>query len=109
MLLSNAGFENMSWERGHISLVFNLDDTHVQSIQIDHESQTAFSDVINLPNPNNGIVHSNAPYPASQAEVKRRLKIPLSSTLLNTGEIDFIRNRQGNRSLIKFLFGVITS
>ena len=93
----------MSWERGHISLIFNLDDTCVQSIQIDHESQTAFADEINLPNPNNGVVHSNAPYPASQAEVSRRLKLPLSSTLLNTGEIDFIRNRQGNRSIITLL------
>ena len=91
----------MSWERGHISLIFNLDDTCVQSIQIDHESQTVFADEIKLPNPINGHVNTSGPYPASHTEVSRRLNIPLSSTLLKTEDIDFIRNRQG--SFIGFL------
>ena len=86
----------MSWERGHISLIFNLDDTRVQSIQIDHESQTVFADEIKLQNPHNGTASASAPFPASHTEVSRRLNIPLSSTLLKTEDIDFIRNRQGS-------------
>ena len=85
----------MSWERGHISIIFSQDDTRVQTIQVDHEAQTAFVDEIQLPNPQNGLVQGSAPFPASQREVTRRLNTPLSSTLLKTDDIEFVRNRQG--------------
>lgn len=85
------GFDNMNWIRGNRSYIFrNHEGNKFQFIEIDHDSEMAYSEVLEL-QPH----HDLARMMPSEDAIAARLTSPITTTYIDTDKIEFSRSKAG--------------
>ncbi|XP_071848169.1 ankyrin repeat domain-containing protein 13D-like isoform X3 [Apostichopus japonicus] len=85
------GFDNMNWIRGNRSYIFrNHEDNKFQFIEIDHDAEMAFSEVLEVQP-----YHDLARMTPSEDAIAARLTSPITTTYIDTDKIEFSRSKAG--------------
>ncbi|XP_071848168.1 ankyrin repeat domain-containing protein 13D-like isoform X2 [Apostichopus japonicus] len=84
------GFDNMNWIRGNRSYIFRNHDNKFQFIEIDHDAEMAFSEVLEVQP-----YHDLARMTPSEDAIAARLTSPITTTYIDTDKIEFSRSKAG--------------
>ncbi|XP_038674326.1 ankyrin repeat domain-containing protein 13A isoform X1 [Scyliorhinus canicula] len=86
-------FENMKWERGQRSYIFNGKADSAEFIEIDHDNQVVDREYFALLQEQQGLTLSSIK--PTKDQVANRLISPIVSTVLDSKNISFERNKSG--------------
>ncbi|GCB61660.1 hypothetical protein scyTo_0012956, partial [Scyliorhinus torazame] len=86
-------FENMKWERGQRSYIFNGKADSAEFIEIDHDNQVVDREHFALLQEQQGLTLSSIK--PTKDQVANRLISPIVSTVLDSKNISFERNKSG--------------
>ncbi|KAJ8312912.1 hypothetical protein KUTeg_010285 [Tegillarca granosa] len=85
------GFDNMNWQRGSRSYIFKGTADSATVMEVDHDRQEVFSEVMQII-PQNFDISVMEP---SEEAVAARLTAPVVTTYVDTDKISFERNKSG--------------
>ncbi|XP_033627944.1 ankyrin repeat domain-containing protein 13D-like [Asterias rubens] len=85
------GFDNMTWLRGSRSFIFKSeDDNKFHFMEIDHDKKVVYSELLEL-QPR----HDLSRMRPSEDAIATRLTSSITNTYIDTGKIEFTRNKAG--------------